>query len=449
MFYRSKVLDYGIDENLNICYEQPVVPSAFSDVEVQSFAAVLTAGDEEDTESGQAYTAIVRAHRDVEESGLQHAFIQVCPVDVGAKSLKIAGSLDFKNPYGYLPGADFGCLPFELFRVLASVALGAGFGYAMWRHRASVLTVHKMILGVIVLATLEACTWWGAYSYMNRTGKPYCCPYPGTVVLAMVMEVLRRTTSRFMLLMICLGYGITRVQLEKREMISVVALTAAFCASGILQLASSVASASNVGNGDAYERYNPLLAVPALLFDMVFLTWIYGQLSNMLKELKDLNETYKLKMFRGLAWTLGTFVTLFTTLTVAMLAAEGSQTQSWEWKFEWVNVVSWEILNFCMLAAVSVIWRPSSRSALLAYSKQLATTEVGAEEADGIEMDTVEFQGPGGGQFTIGDDADDDEEEHETGPTGRSNEGKIDGQGGPGRVYSLSDFEPQRHTDLT
>lgn len=75
----------------------------------------------------------------------------------------------------------------------------------------------------------------------------------------------------------------------------------------------------------------------------VFLTWIYGQLSNMLKELKDLNETYKYKMFRGLAWTLGTFATLFTTLTVAMLAAEGSQTQSWEWKFEWINVVSWEV----------------------------------------------------------------------------------------------------------
>lgn len=32
MFYRSKVLDYGIDENLNICYDNPIVPSAFTDV---------------------------------------------------------------------------------------------------------------------------------------------------------------------------------------------------------------------------------------------------------------------------------------------------------------------------------------------------------------------------------------------------------------------------------
>ena len=30
-----------------------------------------------------------------------------------------------------------------------------------------------------------------------------------------------------------------------------------------------------------------------------------------------------------------------------------------------------QILNFCMLCAVSVIWRPSPRSALLAYSKQV------------------------------------------------------------------------------
>ncbi|CBJ28368.1 G-protein coupled receptor [Ectocarpus siliculosus] len=448
MFYRSTVLDYGVYENLNICDERVSPPSAFTDVEVISFPAVRNADyGAEDGALGQAYTADVLAHREITESGLQHAFIQVCPTDVGAEVLNTAGSLDFRNPYGYLPGADYGCLPFEVFRVVASMALGIGFGYAMLAHRASILPVHKMIIGVIVLSTLEASTWWGAYSYVNATGRPYCCPYPGVVVLAMLMEVVRRTTSRFMLLMICLGYGITRVQLERREMISVCALTVAFFASGIVQLASSVGSASNVGSGGEYETYNPLLAVPALLFDMVFLTWIYGQLSNMLKELKDLNETYKYKMFRGLAWTLGTFVTLFTTLTVAMLAAEGSQTQSWEWKFEWINVVSWEILNFCMLAAVSIIWRPSPRSALLAYSKQLATTEVGAEEADGIEMDTVEFQGAPGGQFTIGDDGDDDGVEEEGDELG-DREGKVDGQGGLGTVYSMANFEPQRHTDL-
>lgn len=31
-----------------------------------------------------------------------------------------------------------------------------------------------------------------------------------------------------------------------------------------------------------------------------------------------------------------------------------------------------QMLNFCMLMAVSIIWRPSPRSAMLAYSKQVS-----------------------------------------------------------------------------
>lgn len=30
-----------------------------------------------------------------------------------------------------------------------------------------------------------------------------------------------------------------------------------------------------------------------------------------------------------------------------------------------------QILNFCMLTAVCIIWRPTERSAMLAYSKQV------------------------------------------------------------------------------
>lgn len=61
-------------------------------------------------------------------------------------------------------------------------------------------------------------------------------------------------------------------------------------------------------------------------------------------------------------------------------------------------------------------------------------------------MDTVEFQGPGGGQFTIGEDAEDDEEQEGSGNEQRFDERKVDGQGSFGEY---ANFEPQRHTDLT
>ena len=66
---------------------------------------------------------------------------------------------------------DFGCLPFELFRFLASIALGVLFSTAMWRHRATLLPVHRMIFGVVVLGTVESLSWLSAYSYMNSTGE--------------------------------------------------------------------------------------------------------------------------------------------------------------------------------------------------------------------------------------------------------------------------------------
>lgn len=66
---------------------------------------------------------------------------------------------------------DYGCLPFEVCRVVASIALGLFFTFAMWRHRDTVLPVHYMILGVVVLGTFEAASWLIAYSYMNKTGQ--------------------------------------------------------------------------------------------------------------------------------------------------------------------------------------------------------------------------------------------------------------------------------------
>lgn len=101
--------------------------------------------------------------------------------------------------------------------------------------------------------------------------------------------------------------------------------------------------------------------------------------------------------------------------------------------------------------------------------EQLATTEDGAEENDRIEADGLELQGPGGAKhFTIDDDddgvgasfrnggarpaligggvsapqeaeADEDEDD----------DAREDGQDEEGVVYSLTNFEPQRHTDMT
>lgn len=88
---------------------------------------------------------------------------------------------------------------------------------------------------------------------------------------------------------------------------------------------------------------------------------------------------------------------------------------------------------------------------------QLATNEVGAEEADGLEIDGIELQGPGATHFTIGGDGDSDGESptnnngHENHSDDEADRREGDGNGAQqtdGVVYSLASFEPQRHSDI-
>lgn len=60
------------------------------------------------------------------------------------------------------------------------------------------------------------------------------------------------------------------------------------------------------------------------------------------QDLNEANETYKMQMYRALAWILGAFVTLFTILAIILLTAQASE-QSWQWKWEWTQLVAWKV----------------------------------------------------------------------------------------------------------
>lgn len=72
---------------------------------------------------------------------------------------------------------------------------------------------------------------------------------------------------------------------------------------------------------------------------------------------------------------------------------------------------------------------------------------MGAEEADGVEMATVEMQGH---HFVIGDEGDDSDEgeDHDYTEDGNGDGARVDQAGKIGKAYVVADFEPQRNSDL-
>jgi len=54
-----------------------------------------------------------------------------------------------------------------------------------------VLPLNYAIMTVVLLATVESATWFGAYEQLNGSGEPYCCPFPSVVIAALVLQVDR------------------------------------------------------------------------------------------------------------------------------------------------------------------------------------------------------------------------------------------------------------------
>ena len=98
---------------------------------------------------------------------------------------------------------------------------GAYYFYQYNKYRESSLPLHKATLAVFIVAFIEAASWLVAYQTINETGTPYCCPFPTTVVVALVLQVFRQTFSRMLLLVVCLGYGIVRPRLLNTEWVVV------------------------------------------------------------------------------------------------------------------------------------------------------------------------------------------------------------------------------------
>jgi hypothetical protein len=360
------------------------------------------------------WAARVEADYKVVESGVQNVLFQICPPLVSVSEVGLAGELSFRNPYGFLPGRFYGYLPFEGARFFAFLVFFLVYLGLVCKHRGHLLRLHYAILSVLVIATAESLSWFLAFSHMNTRGTPYCCPFPAVVVSAMVFELVQKTVSRALLLLICLGYGIARPSLHKGEWLSLLTLSLLYLGATMLDEASEIAEArqlggSGGGGGGGGASTNRLLwSFPALLCDIVFLSWIYMSLVTMMKILREQNETYKLELYSRLSNTILAFVSLFGILTlVVSLSRVGVFT--WPWTLLWIETVAWEVLNFAVLTAVCFLWRPTPTSQFLAQAKQLPTTEGGRRGGRG-EEGGIEFSM---GSFSITDEGEEEEEEEE------------------------------------
>ena len=125
------------------------------------------------------------------------------------------------------------------------------FVVLIFRHRNEVLKIQFGMLAVLVLVTAETSAWSIAFATMNTSGTPACCPYPPALVAAVILQMLRKTVCRVLLLVVCLGLGMVYPTLDKRQTILVLLLSVAYLGFGLGEKVEQVTISNDQYNTDA------------------------------------------------------------------------------------------------------------------------------------------------------------------------------------------------------
>lgn len=352
--------------------------------------------------------------------------------------------VSFRNPYGYLPGQVYGYLPFYSSLLVGYSLLALFFLFCLVKHRQYILSLQWLILGVILMGTLEMAVWTGTYSSKNESGIPTpcnVCPTTSDYMTAVVLNVAKRAISRVLLLAVTLGFGVVHPSLDKRTTFALMVMGAAYFGFGVLD---------DVSRETAYDATGPSAwELPILVLDLLFVLGIYGGLNKTRRDLSTSGQAAKLQMYTRLLGVLLANVAAWFAITLVLVAIRLKAIPvPWQSLFFLVNF--WDALYLCVLLAVAWIWLPGPSAFNYAWYSQGASNEAEAEadeaaDGDFDENGGVEMVGGGsrkngnsnnnnnnnGGNgrfsddsgippddaFAIGQDAEDDDDFEEDGTT--------------------------------
>ncbi len=112
--------------------------------------------------------------------------------------------VEWRNPYGELPAAEYFKLPFYGALSVVYVVIGALWTFQYAQHRSDILPVQNYITALIAFLSMEMIIEWGYYDYVNAHGYMNV----GSKFLMVIVSFLnafRNSFSFFLILIVSMG----------------------------------------------------------------------------------------------------------------------------------------------------------------------------------------------------------------------------------------------------
>ncbi|KAI0014009.1 lung seven transmembrane receptor-domain-containing protein [Xylariaceae sp. FL0662B] len=304
------------------------------------------------------------------------------------------GVVEFREAYGELPATQIPKLPFYGGITILYAVVAVFWGFLYYQHRYDILPVQNYITAILVFLVVEMLMTWGFYDYLNRNGSDV-----GAKVLLVVVAVLnafRNSFSFFLLLIVCMGYGVVKPSLGK-TMVYVRWLAIAHFVFGLVYAITSL-----LISPDTAGPFVLLIVLPLAGTLTAFYVWTLNSLNFTLKDLRERKQTAKEAMYKKLWWCILISILVifgfFFFNSFSFASASDPDYVPFHWKSRWFVLDGWlNLVYFADVAWIAYVWRPTANNRRFAMSDEIAQDEDG-----GFEFADVGAP----------DDSDEDEEAH-------------------------------------
>ncbi|KAI2639572.1 lung seven transmembrane receptor-domain-containing protein [Hypomontagnella submonticulosa] len=315
-----------------------------------------------------------------------------CIAAYGFNTGDFMGVIEFREAYGELPATQIPKLPFYGGITILYAVVAVFWGFLYYQHRYDILPVQNYITAILVFLVVEMLMTWGFYDYLNRHGSDVAAKV--LLVVVAVLNAFRNSFSFFLLLIVCMGYGVVKPSLGK-TMVYVRMLAIAHFVFGLVYAITSL-----LISPDTAGPFVLLIVLPLAGTLTAFYVWTLNSLNFTLKDLRERKQTVKEAMYKKLWWCILLSILVifgfFFFNSFSFASASDPDYVPFHWKSRWFVLDGWlNLVYFADVAWVAYVWRPTANNRRFAMSDEIAQDDDG-----GFEFADVGAP----------DDSDDDEE---------------------------------------
>jgi len=303
--------------------------------------------------------------------------------DINGRDLLVTGEYTMKSVHGYLPGNLFKEMYFYAIVTICYLLIFTWYGLKMSIHRDEIIQVQQWMMGTIFIGLLEVFFKMGDLWVWNVDGNRFWF----TLYTSILAGVLKRAISRCLVLMLCLGWGVTCADLGEKigKIVTLGVIYAVSSAARDMLYVFTVTEnevLTTTTENEIMDVMDIILLITSFI-DVLFYWWIFNAISGTMAFLEGMNQSRKLKRYLRLRLYLLLSVLFVVVWTVFSIVDRLNEVRIVnEEENGWVLEAVWEINYLVLLFASALLWVPEAGAKEYAYVMELSAI------GDDLEFDT-------------------------------------------------------------